>query len=152
MDRTGHSLKAHRKQLLVCTRPALNPKSIRAAHLVGTQTIQCQASDNKTMPASSTSSPDYISKTSLLQGRIYCKHQDKGPSDTGLGLNRGSHLIMSRGKKQLCVLKPSSTNRETFWTTFLKYLTFRQKHAGQCTSRHLLKVEVKGKLALDSSL
>lgn len=49
MDRTGHSLKAHHKQLLVCTRPALNPKSLRPAHLVGTQTIQCQASD-KTMP------------------------------------------------------------------------------------------------------
>lgn len=99
MDRTGHGLKARCKQLLVCTRPALNPKSIRAAHLVGTQTIPSQASDNKTMPASSTSSPDYTSKMSLLQGRNYRKHQDKGPSDVGLGLNRGSHLITSIGRK-----------------------------------------------------
>lgn len=99
MDRAGHSLKAHRKQLLVCTRPALNPQSIRAAHLVSTQTIQCQASDNKTMPASSTSSQDYISKMSLLQGRNYCKQEDKGPSDVGLGLNRGSHLVTRIGGK-----------------------------------------------------
>lgn len=71
------------------------------------------------MPASSTGSPDYTSKMSLLQGRNYCKHQDKGPSDVGLGLNRGSPNHEHRGKSDY-VLKSQFHEQRNILNQILK--------------------------------